>query len=124
MSGGAVRICAGLLLSMLVLTGCAHHLPRMAAGHTIVIAGRYTAGDDAAVASRKVFVEAARLTLAHGFRYFRIAGWQGSQAMPSIQPGARVTIEVYRAGEADPRQPGVWDAMRVGNGDIPGARNR
>jgi hypothetical protein len=91
----------------------------MPSDHTIVISGRYTARDDPSAASRKVLVEAARLTLAHGFRYFRISGspvTSTRHALPSILPGANVVIEVYREGEVNPERPDVWDAEDVGTG--------
>jgi hypothetical protein len=104
-----------IVAGMLLLMGCAHHMRPMTSDHTLVISGRYTANDEPALASRKVVVEAARLTLNHGFRYFKFAG--SAQAAPSVRPGTDVTIQVYREGDVDPRAPGIWDALDVGTGE-------
>lgn len=117
----AARLCAAaVVFGTLLLAGCAHHLRPMPDAHAIVVSGRSTANDDAALASRKIMVAAARVTLNHGFRFFRIAG-SPRGAAPLIQPGADVTIEVFRDGEIDPRAPGVWDALTIGSGEVPNA---
>jgi hypothetical protein len=110
----------------LALSACAHHVRPMFNDRTVVISGKRTVGDSTGEATQKILIQAARLTLDHGFRYFRIAGSQnvpGRGDALSIRPGADVTIEVYREGEIDRRSPGVWDAQNIGAGRMPdGAR--
>jgi hypothetical protein len=106
-----------------MLLGCAHHAPAVLHQRMTVISGKGTAQDNPKEAARKVLIEAAAITLDHGYRYFEIVGAQGmspnSSTAPSIRPGADVTIKVFGAGEADPRMPGIWDAQAVGAGQIP-----
>lgn len=111
------KIFLGILCS-LALSACAHPLPPMQNDHTVVISGRNTAGYNAGDAAQKTLIEAARLTLDHGFRYFRIVGSSNmySGGPPSIRPGADVTIKVYATGEINPHSPGVWDAENIGAG--------
>jgi hypothetical protein len=110
----------------LALAACAHPVRPMFNAHTIVISGRSTVGSDLNSATRKTLIVAARMTLDHGFRYFKIVGSQNAPSrsdVPLIRPGADVTIEVFREGEIDPRRPGVWDAQNIGAGRMPdGAR--
>ena len=110
------------VLCGLALAACAHHMRPMFNDRTAVISGKRTVGDSTGEATQKLLIQAARLTLDHGFRYFRIANSQnvpgGGDAL-SIRPGADVTIEVYREGEIDPRSRGVWDAQNIGAGRMP-----
>lgn len=90
---------------------------------TIVISGRSTVGESRNDVTTKMLIFAARLTLDHGFRYFRVVGSPNAstrQRTLSIFPGADVTIEVYRDGEISQRSPGIWDAENIGAGDLPG----
>jgi hypothetical protein len=102
----------------LLLGGCAHHLRPMANDHTIVVPGRSTAGLNQNDARRNTLVAAARLTLDHGYRYFRIAGVDNAAAWP-LRPGQAVTINVFRNGEVNAHGPGIWDAQTIGAGVLP-----
>ena len=103
-----------LALCGAVLFGCAHPAPAVFHQGTAVISGASTAHESARDARRKVFVEAAAITLDHGYRYFEIVGTPNA-----IRPGADVTIRVFGAGEAGPQKPGVWDAEAIGAGRFP-----
>jgi hypothetical protein len=106
----------------LALSSCAHPAPPMRNDHVIVISGKETVGENDRSATQKILTIAARATLGHGFRYFRIVGTPYSASRGSalsIAPGTTVTIEVYRQGEIDPQNPGVWDAVNIGDGIIP-----
>jgi hypothetical protein len=108
---------------------------------TAVIPGRYTEGGSATVLLKNTLFQAARITVDHGFRYFEIVGsryqasgenrkagaldknnsWNDSR-FPFIQPGADVTIKVFRTGEIDSRIAGIWDAQQIltsGVSDVP-----
>jgi hypothetical protein len=106
-----------------MLLGCAHHAPATLHQRMTVISGKGTAQDNPEDAARKVLIEAAAITLDHGYRYFEIVGAEGmsanSSALPTIRPGADVTIKVFGAGEVDPRPPLVWDAQAIGAGEVP-----
>ncbi|HUO94034.1 MAG TPA: hypothetical protein VMU22_13990 [Rhizomicrobium sp.] len=92
------------------MAGCASHAPPLAADHTAVVRGRQTAGLSPAEATRTVLVGAARLTVDHGFQYFRIvrAGYGGA-----ISPGTDVTIRLFLKDEVREGTPGVWDAQKI-----------
>lgn len=100
-------------VSALALAGCAHHMRVMRDGNLLVVSGRSTADDSQAVASQKMLRLAARLTLDHGFRYFAIENAGVRDGLPTLAPGANITIRVYRPGEIDPRRAGIWDATQV-----------
>jgi len=94
----------------------------MLTDHVIVISGRITASEDRSDTTRKMLVVAARMTLNHGFRYFAIVGLSNASnpvGMSSLQPGSDMTIRVYREGEINPRNPGIWDAENIGAGTLP-----
>ncbi len=88
--------------------------------HTAVISGRATAGSDPRAAFDAVLVQAAKMTVDHGFRYFGVAGSEGGNA-PAFRPGADVTIKVFREGEVDPARPGIWDAQQILTAGVPHA---
>jgi hypothetical protein len=106
-----------------MLLGCAHHAPAVLHQRMVVISGKGTAQDNPRGAARKVLIEAAAITLDHGYRYFEIVGAEGmstnSSALPTIRPSADVTIKLFGAGEVNPRPPLVWDAQAIGAGEIP-----
>ena len=95
------------------------------------ISGRETAGLSSADATRKALLEAARLTVDHGFRYFVIirtsnppAGHSGpstsrDQSIPAssaasiLVPGTDVTIKTFRVGEVGRNRAGIWDAYQL-----------
>jgi len=98
-------LCAALLSS------CAHPAPVMLNGRTAVISGRQTIDDSMNDASRKVMIEAAAITLDHGYRYFELAD--------PVRPGADVTIRVLGTGEVGAHTAGVWDADAIAAGELP-----
>ncbi|HWY14065.1 MAG TPA: hypothetical protein VNX86_02885 [Rhizomicrobium sp.] len=122
MRGAAWRVLAVGVFGVMLL-GCAHHAPAVIRQRMVVISGKGTAQDNPKDAARKVLIEAAAITLDHGYRYFEIVGAEGmsanSSALPTIRPGTDVTIKVFGAGEVDPRPPSVWDAQAIGAGELP-----
>jgi len=101
------RLTAFLLAG--ALAACATPAPPLAADQTAVIRGRETAGLSQADASTAVLVEAARITVDHGFQYFRIVHGQAGM----IRPGTDVTIQALRSDSVRPGMPGLWDAQMI-----------
>lgn len=93
------------------LAACAHHAPATIRDNTTIISGRSTAHQSAADATRTVLIEAAAITVDHGYRYFCLE--------TPVRPGADVTIHVYGKGEIDERTPNVYDADAIGAGQMP-----
>lgn len=62
-------------------------------------------------ARETVLIEAASITVDHGYRFFKL--------MTPVRPGADVTIRVYGQREIDPHVPGVYDANAIAAGQIP-----
>jgi hypothetical protein len=113
------RVLAVALFGVMLL-GCAHHAPAVLHQNVAVISGKGTAGYNAADAERKILIEAAAITVDHGYRYFEIvAGDVRSNSALLIRPGADVTIKLFGAGEVDPHAAGVWDALAIGAGQLP-----
>jgi len=98
------------MLCLVILSGCAHHAPATIHGNTTVISGRNTAHASAADARRTVLVEAAAITVDHGYRYFEV--------MTPVRPGADVTIRVYGQREIDAGAPNVYDANAIASGQL------
>lgn len=119
--GHGRKIVVGVLCGI-ALSACAHPVPPMRNDRTVVISGKRTVGNNARDATQKILIQAARLTLDHGFRYFTIVGSPIANSIRSralsIQPGADVTIKVYREGEIDPRSANVWDAGNIAAGNL------
>jgi hypothetical protein len=116
------RFPALTILCFCVLSACAHPAPAVLHGNTALISGRGTAHDNPGDAARKVFIEAAAITLDHGYRYFEIvdsADASSTAPAPGVRPGADVTIRVFGAGEVRPQTPGVWDAQAIAAGQLP-----
>jgi hypothetical protein len=117
-----VRVLAVALFGVMLM-GCAHHAPATLHQRMTVISGKGTAKDSARDAARKVLIEAAAITLDHGYRYFEIVGTEAmgsnSSGLPAIRPGADVTIKLFGAGDVDPRPPVVWDAQAIAAGALP-----
>lgn len=127
---------AGMALA-LMLAGCTHASTAMLDGRTAVISASGGAGKSMADVQQRAFLEAAKLTQAHGFRYFVVLGaenasqtgaivghgatfsdgnggtFQGpSTVVPFVRPGTDVTIRMY--GEADrPAGDAVWDSAAI-----------
>src|SRR5215469_7442400 len=99
-------------LGVVVVAGCAHPIPALH-GQSVVISGRGTVHDGLDDATRKVLVEAAAITLDHGYRYFEVT--------EPIRPGANVAIRLYGAREINPRAVGVYDASSIAAGQVPAA---
>jgi hypothetical protein len=85
----------------------------MRGGNLLVVSGKSTASDSQDIAARKMLRLAARMTLDHGYRYFTVEGAEVRAGLPAVQPGAGLTIRLYRPGDVDPNRAGVWDAVRV-----------
>ncbi len=110
------------VLGLAGLVGCASPAPAMRDERTAVISGRETEGAAPADAVQKALLLAAKMTVDHGFRYFRIVG----SASPfstggdtSIRPGADVTIKVFHDGETSTRIAGIWDAQQILTTGVP-----
>ena len=108
--GLAVSAVAELALCACVLAGCAHRAPPSVRNDTAVISGRNTVHASANETMRTVLVEAAAITVDHGYRYFKL--------MAPVRPGADVPIRVFGAGEA-PDAPNVYDADAIAAGRLP-----
>jgi len=93
-----------------MLAGCVHHAPASIHDGTAVISGHNTLHASVSDARETVLIEAASITLDHGYRYF--------QLVSPIRPGADVTIRVYSKGEIDPRAPNVYDANDIAAGKM------
>jgi len=104
----APRVLAGAVLCVAVFSGCAHRAPASIHDGMTVISGHNTAHSSLHDAVETVLVEAAAITVDHGYRYFRV--------MTQIRPGADVTIHVYGAGEVDRRASDVYDADDIAAG--------
>jgi hypothetical protein len=94
---------------------CVHPAPAMLDERTAVISGRETAQSAPADAIQKAMVLAAKITVDHGFRYFRVVGADNQFAMDasSIRPGQDVIIKVFHDGETSIRTAGIWDAETI-----------
>lgn len=91
-------------------SGCAHRASATIRDDTTTISGHSTAERSPAEARSIVLVEAASITLDHGYRLFRIE--------TPIRPGAPVTIRLYREGEAGAGAPDVYDADAIAAGNF------
>ena len=89
---------------------------------TVVLSGHKVVGSNANAVSANALVAAARLTLDHGCRYFKVLGagnkYLRRGAPLSLQAGADVTISLYREGEIDPQSAEVWDAQNIAAGGL------
>lgn len=106
---GALVSTSALLLTF-VLAGCVHRAPISIHDGIALISGHNTVHASASDARETVLIEAASITLDHGYRYF--------QLMTQIRPGADVTIRVYGKGEINPRAPNVYDANDIAAGKM------
>ena len=100
----------GIFVLFGALSACASHAPPLAADQTLVVRGRLTAGLAPTDATRTVLVDAARLTVDHGYQYFRIvrASYGGA-----IRPGEDVTVRVFLKDGVRAGTPGLWDAQAI-----------
>jgi hypothetical protein len=120
------------VLLVAVLCSCIGPAPRLKSGRIATISGHETAGLNSADASKKVLLEAARLTVDHGFRYFAIIGPPNpptkhsgpdisqarsipalSSAASILVPGTDITIKTFRVGEVGRNRAGIWDAYQL-----------
>lgn len=104
------RKALGIVLFAAAVAACASHAPPLAADHTVVVRGRLTAGLSPTDATKTVLVDAARLTVDHGFQYFRIvrASYGGA-----IRPGEDVTVKIFLKDDVRAGAPGLWDAQAI-----------
>ena len=98
-------------LCVFALAGCAHRAPATIHDQTAVISGHNTVHASMADARETVLIEAASITVDHGYRFFKL--------LTPVRPGADVTIRVYGQREIDPHVPGVYDADAIAAGQIP-----
>jgi hypothetical protein len=112
-------LCAGLI------AGCASAVPPLGADQTAVIPGSATADQNARDARRTVLIDAARITVDHGFQFFQImpsqtAGlYSGPAYSTAIRPGADVTIKVYQQTDIPMGVQGLWDANKLLENGVP-----
>jgi len=109
------RFMLGIVVSV-PLAGCVSHLPPVPDSHVVMVSGRGTAGYDQKNATRMAIVVAARVTVDHGFRYFRVVGSSGANdagGLASLQPGVNFAIRVYDEGETNPHGANLFDAQAV-----------
>lgn len=112
-----ITSCAFLLSG---LTACVNPAPAMRNERTAVISGRETAGYSQDDAVKKDLVLAAKMTVDHGFRYFRIVDPSRQNGRTgSIRPGADVVITVFHEGEATAQTAGIWDAEEILTTGVP-----
>jgi hypothetical protein len=104
------------MLCTVVIAGCAHRAGATIHDDTTVISGHNTIHANPSIAMRTVLVEAAAITVDHGYRYF--------QLMTPVRPGADVIIRLYGKGDVGPQMPNVYDANAIAAGQIPGAPSR
>ncbi len=102
--------------------GCVHHAPVLR-GHIATVAGRRTAGLAPADARKAALLEAAKLTVGHGYRYFALAG---ADAAPPAA-GQDFTIRLLHDAQPGRGRPGsrtgIWDAYTLlVSGTAPPAR--
>src|SRR5690242_3491383 len=98
------------ITSAFAVSGCAHRAPALIRDGMTVISGYNTARANASEATQTVLVEAAAITIDHGYRYF--------QVLTRIRPGVDVTVHLYGKGEIDPHAPGVYDANDIAAGKM------
>ena len=128
-----------LVLLAAALSACIGPAPPLRASRIVTISGRETAGLSSADATKKALLEAARLTVDHGFRYFVIIrtsnppiGHSGpstsrAQSIPTssaasiLVPGTDITIKTFRVGEVGRNRAGIWDAYRLLTSGVEGA---
>lgn len=113
-----VFLCAGLI------AGCASPVPPLGPDQTAVIPGSQTADQNADQATRTVLLDAARLTVDHGFQYFQIVRPQsavlyGAPRSSPIAPGVDVTIKVYQKEDVPFAAQGLWDANKLLEQGVP-----
>lgn len=107
---------------VLSLAGCVAHMAPLRADHVVVVSGKLTAGDAQPDAVRQALFQAAKLTVDHGYRYFRVlADDTGDGGLSAIRPGVNVAVKLYAEGEIAPHSPGVWDADEILTKGLPSA---
>jgi len=90
--------------------GCAHRASATIRDDTATISGHNTGHMTPSDARRVVLIEAAAITVDHGYRLFQVT-------MP-IRPGVPVTVHLYGKGEIDQNASGVYDANAIAAGDL------
>lgn len=107
-SATPLAICATVFV--FALCGCAHRAPASIHDDTVLISGHNTVHATARDAVHTVLVEAAAITLDHGYRYFRL--------MTPVRPGADITVRLYGAGDIDSAPANLYDADDVAAGNM------
>jgi hypothetical protein len=109
------------MLSLCFVAACASTAPPLRDDRTAVVPGRETADLKPDEARRAVLLEAARVTVDHGYQYFSVLRrdvWTPSGTVhagtdSAIRPGDDVTIKVFHDGEISPGARDVFDAQRL-----------
>jgi hypothetical protein len=108
---------AATIAALFLLAGCETDVAPLSAQGTAVIPGSETVGQTPRAAMQTVLVEAAHITLNHGYQNFRVvAGYGGAYA---VTPGADVAIQVVNGDDARPGVAGVWDAEQIIDNGVP-----
>lgn len=110
MSIPRIMASATAFAAIIALTGCVHRAPPSVHDQTAIISGHNTIHTSMADARQTVLIEAAAITVDHGYRLFKV--------ITAIRPGSDVTIHVYGAGEIDPAAPNVYDAHAIAAGQM------
>ena len=128
-----MRIHLSLLLAIACFaftSGCSLFFsgePDLRDDHTVVVSGRETSELNPAEARRAVLLDAARITVDHGYQYFVVQRrdvWTPSGSVragtdSAIRPGDDVTIKVFHDGEVSPGTRDVFDAQRLLTSGVP-----
>ena len=105
---------AALFLLTGLVAGCVAHAPPLLRGTQAIVPSKETAGLNPDQAADVVLKEAARITLAHGYRYFAIlpdGGVSRQSAAFTVTPGASVRFQLLKSNHG--RAGHVWDAYTI-----------
>jgi hypothetical protein len=122
-----LRFAIPIAVCTLLVSACISAVRPLADDGTTVIAGKDTAGMTRSQAASIVLTEAARITVDHDARYFRIvqqrtasgATTLAARRADAIQPGADVLIKVYANDAIRGTAAGLWDAQQILAGPAP-----
>jgi hypothetical protein len=98
------------IVCLAALAGCVSHEIPLRSDGTVAMGEHKTAGMSAMDAARIAILDAAKLTVDHGGRYFRILR---SGRTSAIRPGADVLVQVMDDGDPRAGGPGVFDAPKL-----------
>lgn len=104
-------ILAILAIGATAPSGCVHRAPATIHDDTTMISGHNTVHMSASEARRTVLIEAAAITVDHGYRFFEMTS--------PIRPGINVGVHLYGNGDIDAHAAGVYDADQIAAGRLP-----